>query len=129
MDPETEQYLTLLYGVLDLQTLDFRFVAAGHPGPVHVPHEGSSSILKAEGFPVGFFPDASYQEQSLHLAPGDRLYLYTDGIPDATDRDSQPFGAEQLVDCHYEEQVSDAERALAAKLYERAEVKQLKLKD
>ena len=40
----------------------------------------------------------SYQEQSLHLAPGDRLYLYTDGIPDATDRDDQPFGAAQLVE-------------------------------
>ncbi|MEE9254592.1 MAG: SpoIIE family protein phosphatase [Pseudomonadales bacterium] len=98
MDPMTGQYFTLLYGLLDLQTLDFRFVAAGHPGPIHVPRDGPSSVLETEAFPIGFFPDVSYQEQSLHLAPGDRLYLYTDGIPDATDRDGQPFGAAQLVE-------------------------------
>lgn len=98
MDPVTGQYFTLLYGLLDLQTLDFRFVAAGHPGPVHVPREGSASVLETKAFPIGFFPEVSYQEQSVHLAPGDRLYLYTDGIPDATNPDGQPFGAEQLVE-------------------------------
>lgn len=98
MDPVTGQYFTLLYGLLDLQTFEFRFVAAGHPGPVYVPSDGAPSVVETQGFPVGFFPDAGYLEQSLRLAPGDRLYLYTDGIPDAVDPNGQPFGTEQLVE-------------------------------
>ena len=70
MDPVTGQYFTLLYGLLDLQTFDFRFVSAGHPGPVHVPYEGSTSILGTEGGSLsGSFPMGNTRNSSFVLRP------------------------------------------------------------
>src|SRR5262249_4633857 len=65
-DTATEQYFTLVYGVLDVPSGDFRYVSAGHPGPIHVPAAGSPWLLEGRGFPVGLAED-DYQESCLRL--------------------------------------------------------------
>lgn len=97
MDPNTGQYFTLLYGILDLETFTFRQVSAGHPGPVHLPAEGPPTRLTAPGFPIGLVEDAVYQERELQLRPGDRLYLYSDGIPEAPGSSGELFGVPRLL--------------------------------
>lgn len=98
MNPEEPQYFTLLYGLLDLETHDFSFVCAGHPGPIYHPHESSPRVLEIAGYPVGLFEKASWEIHSLQLNPGDRLYLYSDGIPEAMNRDEEHFGQQRLLD-------------------------------
>ena len=49
----TEQYFTMVYGILDLESLQFRYISAGHPALVHVPAGAPATILEAPGFPIG----------------------------------------------------------------------------
>jgi phosphoserine phosphatase RsbU/P len=96
-DEATEQFFTMVYGVLDVATGEFRYVSAGHPGLVHVPAAGEGRILDHRSFPIGL-AQRPYEECTLAMAPGDRIYLYSDGIPEATDADGRVFGGHRLLD-------------------------------
>src|SRR5207248_84420 len=61
-DLATEQFATLMYGVLDVATGEFRYVSAGHPGPLHLPAGGPPALLESPGFPIGLAGEA-YGEQ------------------------------------------------------------------
>src|SRR5262249_28591561 len=62
------QPFTFLYGILGLDTREFRFVSAGHPGPVHMPLGSPPVVLEGSGFPVGVGM-ANYREQVVRLQP------------------------------------------------------------
>ena len=96
-DSPTEQFATLVYGVLDAATGEFRYVSAGHPGPVHLPHGAGPVILESRGFPIGLAGDA-YEERSVRLGAGDRLYLYSDGVTEAMDPAGEQFGDARLLE-------------------------------
>jgi sigma-B regulation protein RsbU (phosphoserine phosphatase) len=96
-DPQTCQFFTLLYGVLSLDTGEFRFVAAGHPGPVYLPQDATAENLKLPGCPISL-ADGPHEEHSLTLRPGDRLYLYSDGILEARDKNGKTLGAKRLLE-------------------------------
>lgn len=95
-DSATEQFATLLYGILDCETGQFRYVSAGHPGPVHLPAGADPTILQSEGFPIGI-SDEPYEERTIRLEAGDRMYLYSDGVPEAMDGNGQQFGDTRLL--------------------------------
>ncbi len=80
MDPETRQYATLLYGVIDLRARTFRFASAGHCPPVLTSIGGPAVEIPARGFPIGAFPDSQYEEHVVHVPPRARLHLYSDGL-------------------------------------------------
>lgn len=91
-------YFTILYGVLHLPTGRLDYVSGGHPALVRVPAAGGPPEFHgAEGFPIGFVPDVAYEQRSLTLLPGDRMYLYSDGVPEAMDEDREPFGEEKMA--------------------------------
>jgi phosphoserine phosphatase RsbU/P len=96
-DSPTEQFATMVYGVLDAATGEFRYVSAGHPGPVHLPRGADPVMLESRGFPIGLAADA-YEERSLRLGAGDRLYLYSDGVTEAMDAAGRHFGEARLMD-------------------------------
>lgn len=98
-DSATEQFFSLIYGVLDLRTLELRFVCAGHPGPVHLGRSAAAPRLIGghERLPIGM-GDRTYPEHAMLLEPGDRLVLYSDGISEAMSPDSEPFGSRRLLD-------------------------------
>jgi phosphoserine phosphatase RsbU/P len=94
----TEQYFTFVYGVLDSSTREFRYTLAGHPGPVLLPADGPAKILPGRGYPIGLADGPKpYNEWSLRLNPGDRLYLYSDGIPEAVSPEGVAFGNERML--------------------------------
>lgn len=97
MDDDIGRYFTMLYGLLDVQERQFRFVPAGHPGPLHVLASGEAKLLPTSGRPIGFDESTQYKEQLLQLAPGDRLYLYSDGVWEMSDKRKQMFGPCQLL--------------------------------
>ena len=96
-DSATEQFFTLVYGILNAVSGEFRYVTAGHPGPVHLPSGANPVFLKSQGFPIGMADDA-YEERSIHLRAGDRLYLYSDGVTEAMDPAGQQFGDARLLE-------------------------------
>ncbi len=89
-------YFTLCYGILDAQTNRFRFVCAGHPGPMLVRKDGSVFSMRSPALPIGMRQNAEYEETTLALLPGDRLYLYSDGLTDVTDQSEEEFGEDRL---------------------------------
>jgi PAS domain S-box-containing protein len=93
------QYLTLVCGVLDVQSGEFRYVAAGHPGPVLVRKDAPPRALEAPtGLPIGLL-DSPFEELVVPLCPGDRIYLYSDGLTEAENPVAEQFGVERLLSC------------------------------
>ncbi len=114
-DSATEQFFSLLFGTLDLQTLEWRFVCAGHPGPIHVGRGGAAPrvITAHERLPIGI-GDRAYPEHAMQLEPGDRLFIYTDGISEAMSPSQEPFGTTRMLDSLARSQALPLEDSLAA---------------
>ncbi len=96
-DSSTEQFATMVYGILNVATGEFRYVSAGHPGPVHLPSGADPFILQSQGFPIGLADDA-HEDRSVRLGAGDRLYLYSDGVPETTGPAGEQFGDARLLE-------------------------------
>jgi len=96
-DEATEQLTTMVYGILNAATGEFRYISAGHPGPVHLPSRADPVILKSEGFPIGL-ADEAFEERSVCLGAGDRLYIYSDGVPEAMNPGGKQFGNARLLE-------------------------------
>lgn len=97
-DARLAQYFTLIYGVLDVSARRFDYVAAGHPGPLHVPVNGAARVYSSTATPIGLFPNVEFQEASLALGPGDRFYLYTDGVTEAVNLRDEELGQDGVCD-------------------------------
>jgi phosphoserine phosphatase RsbU/P len=98
MESQSLQYFSMIYGILNLRNGQFRYVSAGHPAPLVLPCDGRPILLPNQGFPIGLFPDAEYQEESAVLNPGDRLFLYTDGFTEAADSSGREYGTGGLLE-------------------------------
>jgi len=94
---EAGMFITAWVGVLDILTGELRFVNAGHNPPVLI-RNGKAEFLKMKtDLILGMMDDAEYQTQSLKLRKGDILYLYTDGVTEATDTNSGFYGEKRLI--------------------------------
>lgn len=96
-DAETGQFFTLVYGVLNAETREFRYVAAGHPPPLLFDGEGPVATPECRSFPIGL-GDGVYEEQVIQLRQGQRLFLFSDGVTDVMDPDRSLYGRERLID-------------------------------
>jgi len=92
----TGQFATLFLASVDEPTLTLRCTNAGHNPPVLVRADGTQQLLETGGLLAGMMPDATYEEQAVSLAPGDRLVVYTDGVTEAADAAGTMFGEERL---------------------------------
>lgn len=95
-DPETSQFFTLIYGVLDTKSGAFRYISAGHPAPLLVEQGQVHPVKERRGFPIGL-GDGVYEEYTLQLQPGQRMYLYSDGLTDTMSPRRELFGKERLA--------------------------------
>jgi sigma-B regulation protein RsbU (phosphoserine phosphatase) len=91
-------YFTMVYGVLNLETFEFRFVSAGHDPVVHVPQSGAPCMVEGDGIAIGWVDDWEFEDEVIKLQPGDRLYLYSDGVPEAMDEELNEFSMNQMVE-------------------------------
>lgn len=93
----TGLFVTVLAGVLDLDSGAFTFANAGHEMPLLVPGDGSAPRWLESGGPlVGLFTRLDIEPASVVVAPGDRLVLYTDGITDAVAPGGGRFGIDRF---------------------------------
>jgi sigma-B regulation protein RsbU (phosphoserine phosphatase) len=93
-----QQFFTMIYGILDLSAHEFRYVAAGHPGLIHLPRQGEARLVQHRSFPIGVSETPEYQVECLKLNKGDRIYLYTDGVTEAQDTKGRAYGESRLVE-------------------------------
>jgi len=90
-------FVTLLYGVLNGATREFRYARAGHELPLVVNAGGELVALPyADGQPLGAMDDILLDEQTVVLPTGSTVLLYTDGVTDALDAQGNQFGLDRL---------------------------------
>ncbi|EET46392.1 response regulator [Thalassobium sp. R2A62] len=94
----TDQYLTLLLGHLDLQTGRMVMTQAGHPFPVLQRANGDIKFLGNGGFPIGLIEDAAFDQFDLMLELGDRVLILSDGIMECVDPAGNMLRDEGLLD-------------------------------
>jgi len=90
------QYVTMLYSVWNDENQTLQIANAGSVQPLFC-REGEVEKVKAEGFPLGMFPNVKYEEFTLSTQPGDSLIFFSDGLADAQNAAGDMFGDERLI--------------------------------
>lgn len=94
---ESMMFVTLFVGTLDLSTGVLQYTNAGHNAPI-VLSGGEARLMPVDAnIPVGVMADWSYTLQETTLSPGTFLFLYTDGLTEATRSDGELFGEERVL--------------------------------
>ncbi len=91
-------FVTVWLGIVDLTTGVVNFSDAGHEYPVIIHPDGTTELVKAKKKkpPVATMEGIPYITSTVTMAPGDMLFLYTDGVPEATNASDELYGMERL---------------------------------
>jgi serine phosphatase RsbU (regulator of sigma subunit) len=104
-DAASDQFVTLIYGVLDPATGLLTYANAGHnPGYLLRVENGQVDKLIRTGIPLGMFEGMAWERAQIQIQPGDLLLLYTDGVPEAQNLAHEEFGDDRFVALGQEKQ-------------------------
>lgn len=94
---KSTQFVTVLYGILDLKTRVFSYARAGHEPPLILHADGNVERMPhSPGMAIGLWEPVTLDEKELKLVSGDTLILYTDGMTDCRDPKGEAFGLERI---------------------------------
>lgn len=94
---KTGMFVTLFYGIIDLETRTLSYVNAGHNPPIVLRKAtGEIEELELTGIAVGALEDAPYEQKEIILSSGDVIVLYTDGITEAVNEEEEMFDVPRL---------------------------------
>ena len=94
-----EMFVTAWLGILELSTGKLTAANAGHEYPVIKQAGGGFELFKdRHGFVIGGLDGAKYREYEVRLEPGAKLFLYTDGVPEATNAENELFGTDRMLE-------------------------------
>ncbi len=112
---ESGMFVTAWMGILDLTTGKLQFANAGHNPPVLKRRYGAFEYLKTRaGFVLAGMEGVRYRVGEITLTPGDRLFLYTDGVPEATNTENKLYGEDRLLSFMNQNATVDATAFLPA---------------
>jgi uncharacterized protein YndB with AHSA1/START domain len=92
------KFITLFYGLLDVDRKTLQYANAGHNAPLLTREDGVQVRLEQGGLIVGAFQESVYDQGEIDLRPGDRLVMFTDGLSEAVDGNGEEFGEERLAE-------------------------------
>ena len=96
---EAEMFVTVWMGILELSTGRLTAANAGHEYPALKLPNGQFELYKDKhGFVIGNMPEYRYKEYELTLEPGAKIFVYTDGVPEATNAQKELFGTQRMID-------------------------------
>ena len=96
---EAEMFVTVWLGILELSTGKLTAANAGHEYPVLKRPDGVFELVKdRHGFVIGGLEQVRYREYEMQLEPGAKLFVYTDGVPEATNKAKELFGTERMLE-------------------------------
>ena len=96
---QAEMFVTVWAGILELSTGKLTAANAGHEYPIFRKPDGQFEIFKDKhGFVIGGMEGMKYTEYEMQLEPGTKIFVYTDGAPEASDADNRMFGMQRLID-------------------------------
>ena len=96
---EEKMFVTVWIGILEISTGKLRAANAGHEYPAGRLKDGSFEIIRDKhGFVIGGMAGLKYSEYEVDLEPGTCIFLYTDGVPEATNANDEQFGTDRMLE-------------------------------
>jgi sigma-B regulation protein RsbU (phosphoserine phosphatase) len=97
-DNDSCMFVTLFCGLLNVRTGEVEYANGGHNLPYHLSREGVKPLEKTGGTALGILEHAQYRSGRLVLAPGETLFLYTDGVTEAMNGQGTLFSDQRLAE-------------------------------
>ncbi|MBR2743558.1 MAG: SpoIIE family protein phosphatase [Clostridia bacterium] len=111
---QEDMFVTVWLGILEISTGRLTAANAGHEYPVFM-RDGKFSIMKDKhGFVIGGMEGVKYKEYEVTLRPGEKVFLYTDGVPEATDAEKRLFGTDRMLEALNSDPYAPPEGVLSA---------------
>ena len=108
-----EMFVTVWLGILEISTGKLIAANAGHEYPAIRHSGGQFELLKDKhGFVIGGMSDLSFTDYEIQLSPGDKLFVYTDGVPEASTSDNAMFGVDRMLEALNTDPDADPESVL-----------------
>jgi len=112
-NPE-EMFVTVWLGILEISTGKLTCANAGHEYPAIKQPDGHFELYKDKhGFVVGGMEGIRYREYELQLLPGTKIFVYSDGVPEANNPSEELYGTERMIKA-----LQSCEEALPQKILE-----------
>ena len=109
-----DMFVTVWLGIMEISTGKITAANAGHEYPVVKGADGEFTLIKDKhGVVVGAMEDIRYRQYEMQLEPGGCLFLYTDGIPEATNAREEMFGTDRMLEALNLEPDANPERLLS----------------
>ncbi len=94
---DSMMFATLFVGVINLKTGELRYCNAGHDSPVIVSEQSYELLPVDTNVPIGIVPDWTYTQQQTTIQSGSTIFLYTDGLTEAEEKDQKLFGEKRML--------------------------------
>lgn len=94
---EDNQFVTAVYGILDVTNRTFVYSNAGHNPPLLIKPDGEHRYVEYGDTPLGMFKDARYHQHFIRFEQGQTMVIYTDGITEASNLNGEEFGQDRLA--------------------------------
>ena len=108
-----DMFVTVWMGIMEISTGKLTASNAGHEYPILKRADGDFELVKDKHcFVLGGMEGLNYKEYEIMLTPGDKLFLYTDGVPEATNPKNELFGTERMLEALNHEPDSEPEKIL-----------------
>lgn len=115
-----DRYFTMIYGLYDHASSCLRLSMAGQPQPLLIKESGAVIPLGEGGYPIGIWPQSEYECIDVPVGPGDRLFLYSDGISECRNEAGEQYGYARIIQyfqkyallCSLKELLSGLEREI-----------------
>jgi len=102
-----EMFVTVWIGILEVSTGRMVCSSAGHEYPA-IYHDGAFELFKDKhGLVLGGMDIARYRDYEIQLGRGDKVFVYTDGVPEATDTNNELFGNDRMIEALNREPATD----------------------
>ncbi len=110
---KADMFVTVWLGILDIQSGEITAANAGHEYPAIKDKSGHFSLLHdRHGLVLGAMDGMKYKDYTIQLEAGDALFLYTDGVPEATRSDDTMYGSERMINALNASQARDPKELL-----------------
>ena len=110
-----EMFVTVWFGILDIPTGVITAANAGHEYPIIKKGDGGFELLKDKhGFVIGGMEGMKFKEYEIVLGAGDVLFLYTDGVAEATNAENELFGTGRMLEALNKNKDAGPEEILSA---------------
>ena len=94
---EDHQFITAIYGILDVTNRTFVFSNAGHNPPLLIKPSGEYRFVEYGDLPLGMFKGMHYHQHFIRFEPGQVMVIYTDGITEAANEKGEEYGQERFA--------------------------------